>query len=47
MEKVENRSKELVEAAGHNDWNKVEGLLSPTAHFTSKLGGKQYGDRRN
>jgi hypothetical protein len=46
VEKVENRSKELVESAGHNDWSKVESLLSPTAHFTFKLGGRQYGDRQ-
>jgi hypothetical protein len=46
VEKVENRSKLLVESAGHNDWGKVETLLSPTAHFTFKLGGRQYGDRQ-
>ena len=45
VEKVESRSKQLVEAAGHNDWGKVESLLSPNAHFAFKLGDRHYGDR--
>ena len=38
--------KQLVESAGHNDWNTVERLLSPTAHFTFQMGDRHYGDRK-
>ena len=47
VEKVEIRSKQLVEAAGHNDWSKVEGLLSPTAHFRFQRGEREYGNRKD
>src|SRR4051794_12341408 len=46
VEKVEKQTRQLVEAAGRQDWNAVEPLLAPDVHFSlNQPGGRQYGDR--